>query len=1233
MHELEPAGEAAEFNIYSSAKQMCLTAGCSVPRCGSCYTCTLQLRLASARQWFLRAGHLARQQCLIGLVRRVNSLDLLLQLDRLLQPTLGKDFTHSRSSANPSLPEDLSTLSSNHTLDTPALHRYIAGTWDWFVGSGHWIKTNYLLGLFQMCEVHLLHNIGNLIRVLIVDQKVLDSHKGKGRDEDIISLQGSNYTFRTDEHLELMPLSQIWPEYAIVSPDMLPMSLRYHSEDDVVAAPGSNIQPKVEKMRKKQSLSLTDFSPEGELPSLKIITSSFEATSGVSHHKDFLRRLPIHLAKCILGFLDQKSLKRCMCVSRHWAYLVKEIIRDKLTLQCIFDEVIKLQKIGDRTKVQTMEHIKKDMKQKGRKGKHKGKGGEKIIKQKRKETTLEACVRQLENRKIHLTNKASKKIDTEIVQERAPQNVNIAYAKICQIPVPRVDEKGFTIPTQSFGKKIGLGASYSDTQTDMVQMEERNVYCGPYNIKVIKQHTDASRVIHYDGGQMIAVGSSDGRIRFLDPNHSKDISLIMHGHTGRIRSLFLSEEKGFLLSGSYDLNIRRWDLKTASCMNIYHGHTGIITCLDLHKNMFASAGMDNKAKGSHVLIHLSYGLDLLLHAYLHNASGNSARYSPVRHQLQQIQYGRHQRPVISLGLSIGLAFNGPLTIRILVWDVYKGKCLCSFRHERPVLSVAINEMYVVSGCEKGLVHVWCIKPPSLVKVLTGHTDSVTCVSCDQWHLVSGSKDKNVKAWSMIGKFSECLMTLKHPKEVLCLQFLYLRVISGCRDGKIRIFDLSSGTCLRVMRATGHGDPVLSLHHARDTIVINTVSSVVKFQFEEITWDYTAPAAFETLALYDKFKMAPLRKQPYSYIRAQRMRRIGSTNEKIYHRQENLSEEGLFHHARFLSTRCMQAARRIQSSSQYRYSTAPHIDLQSETPSKPPLRSPAMLSQESYRTDAPSRILYGKRSDSLSKASRFLSASEQNSLKRIKRHRLYRPRTSEQIYLTVGAIHNSLRFDETSINTLYNNSLAEDWGRFLCPLEDAGIKLPKTAKKKPKVKISNVVDAVEPTDDCVDVKTLMAPFESQGQKSKEKYTFHGFDMCFTTKSMIKRSKSTLGFVDPIKFIDEKNRPQSAIEDMKKSRSNITIGSNIGYQDKAVLSSTAIPTIDSKLKLQQTVSMNPYRINSGFNLWTTKQLKENAEKVIMEHNVYQQRKKQEEHIARRKAWLKKGQGTELGPDLRK
>eukprot|EP00061_Rhincodon_typus_P014627 g41763.t1 len=178
MHDLDAVGEKAEFNLLSSATLTCLT-DCSAPRCGSCYTCTLQLRLASTKQWFLRAGDMTKQQFLIGLVHRVDSLDLLLQLDRLLQPTLGKDFTHSRSSANPSLPEDFSTLSSDRSLNKLDLHGYVASTWEWFTGSKHWTKTNYLLGLFQLCDIKQLHNIGNLIRTRIIARGTPEIHEWK----------------------------------------------------------------------------------------------------------------------------------------------------------------------------------------------------------------------------------------------------------------------------------------------------------------------------------------------------------------------------------------------------------------------------------------------------------------------------------------------------------------------------------------------------------------------------------------------------------------------------------------------------------------------------------------------------------------------------------------------------------------------------------------------------------------------------------------------------------------------------------------------------------------------------------------------------------------------------------------------------------------------------------------------------------------------------------------------
>jgi len=43
-----------------------------------------------------------------------------------------------------------------------------------------------------------------------------------------------------------------------------------------------------------------------------------------------------------------------------------------------------------------------------------------------------------------------------------------------------------------------------------------------------------------------------------------------------------------------------------------------------------------------------------------------------------------------------------------------------------------------------------------------------------------------------------------------LEFLYLRLLTGCADGKIRIWSVITGSCLRVMRGNSVSDPVTSL---------------------------------------------------------------------------------------------------------------------------------------------------------------------------------------------------------------------------------------------------------------------------------------------------------------------------------------------------------------------------------------------------------------------------------------
>ncbi|KAI5265359.1 F-Box/Wd Repeat-Containing Protein 10 [Manis pentadactyla] len=352
------------------------------------------------------------------------------------------------------------------------------------------------------------------------------------------------------------------------------------------------------------------------------------------------------------------------------------------------------------------------------------------------------------------------------------------YANKLTIPVPKMVDDGqcMLVKNQKWKPRTkndyNLWTAYQGQETQQVQMEERNVFCGTYNIHVLSDMWDRKRVIHCSGGDLLAV-SSNRKIWLLDIVQVKEIPTEFRGHAGSVRALFLCEKENFLLSGSYDLSIRYWDLKSGACIRIFSGHQGTITCMDLCKNRLVSGARDCQVKE---------------------------------------------------------------------WDIETGKCLKTFKHKDPILATRINDTHIVSSCERGIVKVWHIVTAQLVKILSGHEGSVKCLCFDQWHLLSGSADGLVMAWSMVGTYERCLMAFKHPKEVLHVALLFLRVISACADGKIRIYSFLNGNCLKVLKASGRADPVLSFFIQGNRLVINTESNILLFHFENIKWQYSVERA-------------------------------------------------------------------------------------------------------------------------------------------------------------------------------------------------------------------------------------------------------------------------------------------------------------------------------------------------------------------------------------------------------
>ncbi|XP_057682842.1 F-box/WD repeat-containing protein 10 [Corythoichthys intestinalis] len=180
-----------------------------------------------------------------------------------------------------------------------------------------------------------------------------------------------------------------------------------------------------------------------------------------------------------------------------------------------------------------------------------------------------------------------------------------------------------------------------------------------------------------------------------------------------------------------------------------------------------------------------------------------------------------------------------------VWSLETEKHLedFNFKHRSSVRSVKINATTVFSSCDRGVVKLWDAENASLLRVIDAHRSAVRCMFVDEWHLLSADTNGQVMAWSIKRETKGCLMTFSHPKEVKSLTLAYLRVVTGCVDGKIRVFNFLTGDCLRTImveaETTGR---MLSLHFCENNILVNATSCVKLYQFAKVFWDYDEPAA-------------------------------------------------------------------------------------------------------------------------------------------------------------------------------------------------------------------------------------------------------------------------------------------------------------------------------------------------------------------------------------------------------
>ncbi|XP_014811316.1 PREDICTED: F-box/WD repeat-containing protein 10-like [Calidris pugnax] len=717
----------------------------------------------------------------------------------------------------------------------------------------------------------------------------------------------------------------------------------------------------------------------------------------------------------------------------------------------------------------------------------------------------------------------------QYLQGLSPRGPFPNYAKVVHVGIPQLNEEGDVIEVKdwkSIKKKeeANLQAAYRDLQTDTIQLEERNVFCGSYNTRILTDQPDRSRIIHYNGGNLVAIGSADRKVRFLDMSGMKEVPPLLSGHAGSIKALFLHEKKGFVLSASFDLSIRCWNIHSGVCMKIFNGHCGTITCLDLHEEQFVSGGRDGMVK---------------------------------------------------------------------VWSLQSGKCLKTLKHRSAVCVVKMDGSRVVSGSECRLVKVWCADTGSLIKTLKGHQGPVKCLAFDQWHLVTGSSDGYALGWSMLGNLKRCLIAFRHPKEVLSLEFLYLRVISSCADGKIRVFNFLTGDCLKVLMANCRGDPV-SFCAAENRLVINSPTSLLLYQFEDVKWDYTLNTAQEMVGKNKQRNRtsgrAPLFLQPPTGPSPSQIQRL-ALETPVAPQQHFLTVEKTFS---------------LQAEQQKKLFTPGTPEPRTSASGKPERASSARIPAGTGGKSGRSPPLY----------SHARPDGAEDALQNEKGRDLCCPMSRKKLFLVIRTLQKAATISSSKKHTAKVREAGEH--QQPCPEK---VRLHKTLLQHRKDQMAQL-QRVRLHSDSLTMKKISTPFETKMLQLKLKSSLYGPTVNSSIPAPSVVRLKTCGSPREKKAHGGHSKVIPLPEDGVQRIAPFTASSDLTKSTDVRFAQMRNDEVSRRTKLSDAAA--PSWSDGGFRLLTAKQKAAIEAAAVAQHEEHQAKLMEDQQRARKKAWLRKVKG---------
>jgi GTPase SAR1 family protein len=259
------------------------------------------------------------------------------------------------------------------------------------------------------------------------------------------------------------------------------------------------------------------------------------------------------------------------------------------------------------------------------------------------------------------------------------------------------------------------------------------------------------------------------------------------GHDDWVRSVAVSPDETWAVSGSNDTTVKIWDLETGTCRTTLQGHAGEV----------------------HAVAITPDGTRILSASF-----GNVIRVWDANEGWELAKLYGHANTVWSVVAlqDNASALSGGWDKTLRLWDLASSECLkiieCGTDDADDVFSTAVDRLGIraLSGHRDGRVRLWDLDTGQCLATLNGHSGTVQSVQTtpDGRFGISGSKDKTVKVWDL--QTWTCIATLEGHQSNVDSVAIYpdgtLIASTGFRDKTVRLWDWRAGVCLQVVELEG-----------------------------------------------------------------------------------------------------------------------------------------------------------------------------------------------------------------------------------------------------------------------------------------------------------------------------------------------------------------------------------------------------------------------------------------------